>query len=141
MIPLSFAQRRMWILHELEGGSQNWNRPAAFRLTGSLDRAALTAAPEQVSGAVEEALAHRFDLAAEPPLQVRPFRCSPDEHVLAPVIHHITTDGSSGAPLLRDVTEAYNARRDGRDPGEAGRRGVQHVRPDRDGTDKGSWSG
>lgn len=41
MIPLSFAQRRMWVLHQMEGGSENWNMPAAIRLTGTLDRAAL----------------------------------------------------------------------------------------------------
>lgn len=159
MIPLSFAQRRMWVLHQMEGGSENWNMPAAFRLTGSLDRAALTAAirdvvdrheilrtvyvmdddgelhqrilptaeaapevplvevaPEDVSGAVEAAIAYRFDLAAEIPVRVRLFRCSPREHVLVLVIHHIATDGTSGAPLARDLAAAYNARRGGSAP-------------------------
>ncbi|MFD9499456.1 amino acid adenylation domain-containing protein [Streptomyces sp. NPDC060035] len=159
MIPLSFAQRRMWILHRMEGGSENWNMPAAFRLTGSLDQAALAAAirdvvdrheilrtvyvtnddgelhqrilpaaeaspevpvvevaPEDVSRTVEEAIAYRFDLAAELPLQVRLLRCSPREHVLVLVIHHIAADGSSGAPLVRDLAAAYTARREGRAP-------------------------
>jgi amino acid adenylation domain-containing protein len=159
MIPLSFAQRRMWVLHQMEGGSENWNMSAAFRLTGPLDRDALAAAlgdvvdrheilrtvyalnddgelhqrilptaeaapevpvtevaPEDVPGAVEEAGAYRFDLSAEIPLRVRLFRCSPEEHVLVLVIHHIATDGSSGAPLARDLAAAYTTRRAGRAP-------------------------
>ncbi|MFF4188226.1 amino acid adenylation domain-containing protein [Streptomyces sp. NPDC001691] len=160
MIPLSYAQRRMWILHQMEGGSENWNMPAAFRLTGSLDQDALVAAirdvvdrheilrtvygtsddgelfqrilptaeaapqvpvvevaPEDVSRLVGESMVYRFDLTAEVPLQVRLFRVSPQEHVLVLVIHHIATDGSSGAPLVRDLAAAYTARLDGRAPG------------------------
>ncbi|MGW6269146.1 non-ribosomal peptide synthetase [Streptomyces sp. NPDC055060] len=146
-------------MHQMEGGSENWNMPAAFRLTGSLDRDALAAAigdvvdrheilrtvyathddgelcqrilptaeaipevpvievaPEDVPGAVEEAIAYRFDLAAEIPLRVRLLRCAPEEHVLVLVMHHIATDGSSGAPLARDLAAAYTARREGRAP-------------------------
>ncbi|MFI6644611.1 amino acid adenylation domain-containing protein [Streptomyces sp. NPDC050504] len=159
LIPLSYAQRRMWILHQMEGGSENWNMPAAFRLTGSLDRAALAAAvrdvvdrhevlrtvygtgddgelyqrilpteqaapevavvdvtPAEVPDAVAGAMAHRFDLTAEVPLRVRLLRCSPEEHVLVLVIHHIATDGSSGAPLVRDLAAAYTARLAGAAP-------------------------
>ncbi|MER6737727.1 amino acid adenylation domain-containing protein [Streptomyces puniciscabiei] len=159
MIPLSFAQRRMWLLHQLEQGAATYNISAAFRLTGSLDEAALGAAvrdvvdrheilrtvyatddggepfsrilptaeadprlrvvevaPEDVAGAIEEAVAHRFDLAAELPLRASLFRCSPEEHVLVMVVHHIASDGSSSAPMMRDLIQAYTARRDGRAP-------------------------
>src|SRR5207302_5723817 len=44
MIPLSFAQRRMWLLHQLQGAAESYNMSAAFRLTGSLDKDALVAA-------------------------------------------------------------------------------------------------
>ncbi|MEV0559714.1 condensation domain-containing protein, partial [Streptomyces sp. NPDC050597] len=151
--PLSFAQRRMWLAHQLEGGATTYNISPAFRLTGPLDQDALIAAirdvverheilrttyvtdddgepqprilsaaealvqvpvvevvPEDESSAIAEAVAHRFDLAAEIPLRATLLRCSPQEHVLVLVIHHIAADGSSGVPLARDLAEAYTAR-------------------------------
>ncbi|PWI09286.1 non-ribosomal peptide synthetase [Streptomyces sp. NWU339] len=159
MIPLSFAQRRMWLLHKLERGAATYNISAAFRLTGTLDQDALIAAihdvverheilrttyltdeagepyarvlpmaeaalrvpvvevtPEDMSGAVDGAVAHRFDLAAELPFRASLLSCSPQEHVLVLVIHHIASDGSSSAPLMRDLVDAYTARRGGRAP-------------------------
>ncbi|MFE7438511.1 condensation domain-containing protein, partial [Streptomyces tendae] len=159
MIPLSFAQRRYWFMHQLEGG-ETWNMSAAFRLEGSLDPAALTAALrdvverheilrttylsdggelhqhilpleqawdqvrlpvvdaawEDVAGAVEDAVAHAFDLATEIPLRATLVRTSPRVHTLVLVIHHIATDGSSGAPLAKDLATAYTARLAGRAP-------------------------
>jgi amino acid adenylation domain-containing protein len=73
-------------------------------------------ASEAVAGAIDEAVAHRFDLAADIPFRATLLRVSPLEHVLVLVIHHIATDGSSSAPLARDLAEAYTARQDGRAP-------------------------
>ena len=164
VIPLSFAQSRLWFLDRFEGGLATYNMPTAFRIDGALDVEALGAAlddvigrheslrtrfadidgvpfqevlaaeagmwrrggaavvslPEQEVAAQLVALAgYRFDLSAEIPIRAQIYSVGPEQHVVGIVVHHIAFDGWSLAPMVRDVGEAYRARRQGRAPGWA----------------------
>ena len=48
VVPLSFAQSRMWFLNRFEGGVATYNMPTAFRICGALDVEALGAALDDV---------------------------------------------------------------------------------------------
>jgi amino acid adenylation domain-containing protein len=43
-LPLSYAQQRLWFLHQMGGDALNYNSPLTLRLTGPLDQDALRAA-------------------------------------------------------------------------------------------------
>ncbi|WP_329018155.1 non-ribosomal peptide synthetase [Streptomyces sp. NBC_01601] len=158
VLPLSYAQRRLWFLHRLNGPSATYNIPFAVRLDGPLDREALSDALDDVvarhsalrtlfpadgegphqlitepgavsvpftvrdadedrlDAAVAEIAAEAIDIETELPLRATLLRLPGDSHVLALVVHHIAADGSSLAPLTRDLGTAYRARVGGQAP-------------------------
>ncbi|MET9609961.1 condensation domain-containing protein [Streptomyces sp. NPDC006512] len=155
-LPLSAAQRSLWLLGRIEGPSAAYNAPLVLRLEGVPEAAALAAALGDVlarhevlrtvygeeggepyqrvlevpgellevadcaPGALEGLVAgfgrETFDLAARVPVRARLLRPGDGTSVLVLLVHHIATDGWSLAPLLRDLGEAYAARRARRAP-------------------------
>nr|GLK41572.1 hypothetical protein GCM10017611_84480 [Rhodococcus wratislaviensis] len=57
-----------------------------------------------------------FDVAKAVPVRARLLRIDAEQHVLVIVVHHISSDGASTAPLARDVVIAYSARAAGSEP-------------------------
>nr|WP_296777875.1 non-ribosomal peptide synthase/polyketide synthase [Rhodococcus sp. (in: high G+C Gram-positive bacteria)] len=65
---------------------------------------------------VGEVLGGGFDVTAQVPVRAALFRLSDTDHVFALVAHHITADGFSMRPLIRDVMLAYTSRAAGDAP-------------------------
>ncbi|WP_327232740.1 amino acid adenylation domain-containing protein [Streptomyces sp. NBC_01317] len=164
VLPLSYAQQRLWFLHRLEGPSATYNIPFAIRMDGPLDTDALrralhdlvtrhaalrtvfpgtvlpgddggprqhltapddlrlpftvedidaTGLPDRIRAAATEPI----DIERHLPLRATLLRLADDAHVLVLVIHHIAADGSSLAPLTRDLGAAYRAGTGDGEPG------------------------
>nr|WP_296766735.1 non-ribosomal peptide synthetase [Rhodococcus sp. (in: high G+C Gram-positive bacteria)] len=48
VLPLSYAQHRMWAMYRVDGASETYNVPLAWQLEGDIDSAALSAAVDDV---------------------------------------------------------------------------------------------
>ena len=79
--------------------------------------AAVVSLPEpDVAGELVALAGYRFDLSTEIPIRAQIYSVGPEQYVVGIVVHHIAFDGWSMAPMVRDVGEAYRARRHGRTP-------------------------
>ncbi|MGC9441180.1 amino acid adenylation domain-containing protein [Streptomyces sp. WG5] len=97
-----------------EGGTPHQRVLDAGEAVPALETRAVTEG--ELGDVLAESAAYAFDLAAGLPLRARLLRLAPREHVLDLVLQHIAADGSSLAPLARDLGTAYAARRAGRAP-------------------------
>ncbi len=84
------------------------------------DLAPVPVSENEIVDRLTDVLGAGFDVTAPtPPVRARLFRVADDEHVLALVAHHISADGYSMRPLVRDVMVAYAARAEAQMPGWA----------------------
>ncbi|MFF9473365.1 amino acid adenylation domain-containing protein [Streptomyces roseolus] len=97
-----------------ENGSPHQHVVAPERAAPTLDVVDVT--EEELPAALADARGHAFTLTEDLPLRAVLLRTGPADHVLSLVLHHIAGDGWSLAPLARDLSTAYAARREGRAP-------------------------
>ncbi|MDX2592029.1 non-ribosomal peptide synthase/polyketide synthase [Streptomyces sp. WI03-4A] len=100
-LPLSFAQQRLWFLDRLRPGDARYNSAVALRLTGPLDRAALSGALEHVAGR-HEALRTTFQESDGRPVQT--------VHPAGPVplpVRDLTAPGEQPADLDAVLLDEY----------------------------------
>ncbi len=71
-IPLSFAQRRLWFLHQVDPGLAAYNMPAAYRIQGNLNRPALERALNQLIRRHESLRTAFVEWDGEPAQYIRP---------------------------------------------------------------------
>jgi amino acid adenylation domain-containing protein/non-ribosomal peptide synthase protein (TIGR01720 family) len=139
VLPLSFAQQRLWFLQEFEPDSTDYTTLFAVRLIGTLDLDALNRAlttlvarheslrttiddrpsqvihpPYEVRVSVTEGGPiyddEPFDLAAGPLLRPKLVREAQDQYVLSLAMHHAITDGWSVGILVDELAALYNGR-------------------------------
>ncbi|MBW8810224.1 MAG: AMP-binding protein, partial [Lysobacter sp.] len=90
-LPLSFAQYRLWFLHQLEGPSATYNIPLPLRLRGALDHDAMQAA-------INDLLARHESLRT-----LFPDSDTPRQHILAAPGDRAGLDGSAAFVPLEIV--------------------------------------
>ncbi|WP_037246037.1 condensation domain-containing protein, partial [Rhodococcus wratislaviensis] len=101
------------IYPESEAGPHQVIVPAA-EVSGAVESAAVT--ENELAARLLSMASAEFDVTTSVPVRAALFETADNEHVLAVVLHHICADGSSIAPLARDLMAAYTARAGGHTP-------------------------
>lgn len=65
---------------------------------------------------IEREARQGFDLSTDPLLRIRLLKQGPNEHIIVVTMHHIVADAWSVQLLLKEITELYQASRNGREP-------------------------
>ena len=86
-LTLSFAQQRMWFLHQWEPDSPAYNIPNALRLTGSLNITALETAVTQIVSR-HQVLRMGYGIEAEEPV----LRLHPNPQIALPIVARAVAD-------------------------------------------------
>ncbi|WP_084514267.1 non-ribosomal peptide synthetase [Nocardia acidivorans] len=76
----------------------------------------IAATDDDVLTLAGEFAGYGFDLRSQAPVRVALYEIAPDKHVFLMVLHHISGDGWSIAPLTRDIMSAVAARSAGAAP-------------------------
>jgi amino acid adenylation domain-containing protein len=94
LLPLSFAQQRLWFLHRLEPASAAYNMPLAVRLAGEVDVPALAAALQEIVRR-HEVLRTRFVEVGGEPGQV----VLDDPEILLRVVEEAVLEDEAARPF------------------------------------------
>jgi amino acid adenylation domain-containing protein len=71
-LPLSFAQQRLWFLEQLQPGTATYHIPAAVRLSGNLDRSALSRSLTEIVRRHESLRTHFHSVGGQPTIKISP---------------------------------------------------------------------
>ncbi|MDI9916926.1 non-ribosomal peptide synthetase [Rhodococcus sp. IEGM 1379] len=82
----------------------------------AIDLTAVAVAESELVDRVTAVVTEGFDVTTQVPLRVKLFQVAESEFVLVFVVHHISGDGFSMGPMVRDVVGAYAARSNGAAP-------------------------
>ncbi|MFC5753957.1 amino acid adenylation domain-containing protein, partial [Actinomadura rugatobispora] len=103
LVPVSYAQRRLWFLNDLEGPSATYNIPIPLRLTGPLDLDAVRAAMRDVLARHEPLRTVFTETGGEPYQRI----LAPDEADAEPETVAVTAAGLPGA-VLAEATRGFD---------------------------------